>query len=152
MFMILDQLISFFYYPPPPLLFPPSFVSCPTHTHTHHLFFLPIMFPKKNFPKNSSWPKDNATCGQVVARISRLVKTQRRLQGFQMRQAMLPFRLGMGVLASVLVASGQTLHRLGLEDFFGDQMTFSVPTMPVRFTKMVRNGQEDHLESELFVL
>ncbi|RUS86213.1 hypothetical protein EGW08_006008 [Elysia chlorotica] len=80
---------------------------------------------------------DNATCSQVVARISRLVKTQRRLQGFQMRQAMLPFRLGMGVLASVLVASGQTLHRLGLEDFFGDQTTFNIPTLPDRFTKMV---------------
>lgn len=80
---------------------------------------------------------DNATCSRVVARISRLLKTQRRLRGFQMRQAMLPFRLGMGVLAAVLVASGQTLRRLGLEDFFGDQITFSVPTMPDRFAKMV---------------
>ncbi|GFR73625.1 F-box only protein 39-like [Elysia marginata] len=80
---------------------------------------------------------DKATCSRVVARISRLVKTQRRLQGFQMRQAMLPFKLGMGVLASVLVASGHTLRRLGLEDFFGDQIAFSVPTMPDRFTKMV---------------
>ena len=81
---------------------------------------------------------DRATCSRVVARICGLVRTQRRLQGFQMRQAMLPFNLGMGVLAAVHSSSGQTLTRLGLEDFFGDQIPFKLPAMPDRFTKMVK--------------
>ncbi|GFN97420.1 F-box only protein 39-like [Plakobranchus ocellatus] len=79
---------------------------------------------------------DGGICGRVVARISRLVKTQRRLHGFQMRQAMLPFKLGMGVLSAALVASGQTLRRLGLEDFFGEQIAFNAPYMPGLFTDL----------------
>ncbi|CAL1527075.1 unnamed protein product, partial [Lymnaea stagnalis] len=73
------------------------------------------------------------------ARIVRLLKTQRRLVGFQMRQAMLDFNTGMGVLDAVAVSSGVTMLRLGLEDFFGDDIVLNVPSMPERFTRCIMN-------------
>ncbi|KAK0062388.1 F-box only protein 39 [Biomphalaria pfeifferi] len=76
-----------------------------------------------------------ATCDTVVAKIVRLLKTQRRLMGFQMRQAMLDFKTGMGVLDAIAAASGNTLLRLGLEDFFGDDIVLNVPSMPERFAQ-----------------
>ncbi|KAH9518940.1 hypothetical protein Btru_008749 [Bulinus truncatus] len=78
-----------------------------------------------------------ANCSRVVAKIVRLLKTQRKLVGFQMRQAMLDFKTGMGVLDAVSVASGDTLLRLGLEDFFGDDIVLNVPSMPEKFTECI---------------
>ncbi|XP_059144784.1 uncharacterized protein LOC131931959 [Physella acuta] len=76
-----------------------------------------------------------STCTRVIARIIRLLKTQRRLVGFQMRQAMLDFAMGMDLLDAIAASSGDSLLRLGLEDFFGDDIVLSSPSVPERFTR-----------------
>ncbi|XP_035828108.1 F-box only protein 39-like [Aplysia californica] len=77
------------------------------------------------------------SAGRVMARIVRLLKTQRQLEGFQMRQAMLDYQTGLGILDTLAVSSGSSIVRLGLEDFFGDDLSSSAHAMPQRFAHTI---------------